>query len=301
MISRRTAAAIGVSYEAQFTTTKGSKITPTKTSTYRSRVAKDCLYDFLFTRDYSPWFCNSVKYLVSPRSLKEHIMRLHTGETQANATPDWDWDARRKLGQTYLHNLARDILNCDNPAKSSYSPPFKHPDERLLESLELDGYIYRDSRLIAPETDVLDTQEEAGVLATLFSDLGLDNWSTAKHCLDLSEEHWLNGKWDDCISNARRFMECVLQECAATHSQRIKKTPLAKKTYEQAAGVRDYLEAEQLLETREKRTIGDVYGLLSNVGSHPNIATKEQGRLLRQVALIFSQFVMLRLRGSLPT
>jgi hypothetical protein len=179
-------------------------------------------------------------------------------------------------------------------------PQYERPDQTLIKNLELDGYGFRDGRLIPPESDVLGTDEEGGILATLFNDLGLANWPTAKHCLDLSEEHWLGKKWDDCVSNARRFMESVLQESAAAYSTRLKGVELAKSTYESPAAVRNYLESEGLLEAREKRAIAEVYGLLSNTGSHPNIAKKDQARLLRQVALIFSQFVMLRLRDSLP-
>jgi len=275
---------------------------------YRSLVVyNDELYDFLFVCGYSPWFCNSVTGLGSPRQVKEHFMRLHTGETQAAATPNWEWADRQKLGQEYLGDLARDILHHHNSGKTRYRSTLnrnskeKWPEQVLLESLELDGYVYRGFRLIAPESDILDTQEEGGVLATLFNDLQLDNWPTAQHCLNLSEEHWLNGKWDDCISNARRFMECTLQEAAATHSLRIKKSKLAQNTYERPVEVRRHLGNEGLLEEREVRTIAEVYGLLSNVGSHPNIARKDQARLLRQVALIFSHFVMLRLKDCLPT
>ena len=197
MISRRTAAAIGETVRNEFC--------------YDSKVYTEKLYDFLFVNGYEPWFCNSIRPLRFPRAVKEHFMRLHTGETQAKLTPDWDWAARRKLGQVYLVRVAEHILN--HASKQFHRQgSTKRPDEVLQESLELDGYIYRGSRLIAPESDVLDTQEEGGILATLFKDLCWDNWPIAEHALKLSEDHWLNGKWDDCISNARKFLECILQE-----------------------------------------------------------------------------------------
>jgi hypothetical protein len=296
VISRRTAAEIGDAYRDEFSWS-GSK-------NYAAKVYRDELYDFLFVCGYSAWFCNSVKAIRAPRAVKEHFMKLHTGETQSRATLKWDWAARQKLGQEYLTDLAKDILNHHKSGNGrpryGAAPTDKPPGQSLLQCLELDGYVYRDSRLIVPETDVLDAQEERGVLATLFCDLRLDNWPTGQHCLKLSEEHWLNGKWDDCISNARRFMECALQECAAAHSQRVKGAAIPKNTYERPVEVRKYLECVGLLETRETRAIAEVYGLLSNVGSHPNIARKDQARLLRQVALIFAHFVMLRLKDCLP-
>jgi len=87
--------------------------------------------------------------------------------------------------------------------------------EDLIRSLELDGYRLVGSRLLAPESDVLDIQETAGVLDSLYRELGLAKREVALHCLKLSEEHWFGEKWDDCIGNARRFLECVLQEVAA--------------------------------------------------------------------------------------
>ena len=91
-----------------------------------------------------------------------------------------------------------------------------------------------------------------------------------------------------------------MQESAASHSLRINGVSLAANTYKRPVEVRKYLEDESMLETRETKTISEVYGLLSEVGSHPNIATKDEARMLRQIALIFSQFVMLRLKSCLP-
>jgi hypothetical protein len=65
--------------------------------------------------------------------------------------------------------------------------------------------------------------------------------------------------------------------------------------------VRDYLERENLLEAKEKKALAEVYGLLSNTGGHPYIAEKDQARLMRHLALTFTQFILLRLQGSLQT
>src|SRR5690349_10388704 len=60
----------------------------------------------------------------------------------------------------------------------------------MLDSLGLDGYVYKDGRLLAPESDVLDTRETAGVLEQLYDELGLGEKKVALHCLKLSEDHW---------------------------------------------------------------------------------------------------------------
>jgi hypothetical protein len=47
-----------------------------------------------------------------------------------------------------------------------------------------------------------------------------------------------------------------------------------------------------------KEALAKVYGLLSHTGGHPYMAQNDQARLLRHLALTFSQFAMLRLRGK---
>jgi hypothetical protein len=54
-----------------------------------------------------------------------------------------------------------------------------------------------------------------------------------------------------------------------------------------------------VLETKEKKAISEIYGLLSETGGHPYIAENDQARLSRNLALTISQFVMLRYEGVL--
>jgi hypothetical protein len=115
----------------------------------------------------------------------------------------------------------------------------------------------------------------------------------------LSAEHYENGKWDDSISNSRKFFECVLQETASKHSHAKKKFALPTATLERPVLIREYLEKEGLLETKETEAIAKIYSLLSHTGNHPYMAEKDQARLLRHLALTLSQFVLLRLQGSL--
>jgi hypothetical protein len=152
---------------------------------------------------------------------------------------------------------------------------------------------------LAPESDVLDAREEVGVLEELYTSLALDHKDMFLNHLRLSEEHYLAGKWGDCIANSRSVLECTLREVAAWHSQNIRKMPLPPKTYKSALEVRDYLEAAKLISLTEKEALWKVYGLLSGTGNHPNMAESDQARLMRHLALTFSQFVLLRLQGAL--
>jgi hypothetical protein len=299
MISRKTAMAIGEAYGKKFTKT-------TYNTAFRKNmpnVLKTAFYDFLYENDYEAWFCNGSKNLMSydNRAVKEYIMKLHTGETQTKATPSWTWDQRKILGQSYLEDLALDFLNYVNELTTSDHTRKNLEDItlKLSRNLELDGYVYRNNVLLAPESDVLDIVEEVGILESLFTSLGLKNKEIVLNHLNLSSKHYINGNWGDSITNSRNFLEGTLREVASTYSDKIKKVTLGKNKYESASNIRNYLEEEELLESKEKKVLGSVYSLLSNTGSHPYMADNDEARLLRHLALTLSQFVMLRLQGRL--
>jgi hypothetical protein len=271
-------------------------------------IRSNDLYDFLFTHEYAAWFCNTAKLtgelslLSRPtRELKELILKLHTGETQFSATPNWTWQQRIGLGQKILRNLAEDLLNswfsvwCHMQGNDTVA---KDEDiEKLIRFLELDGYYYQNSKLLSPENDILDLETETRLLKNLFRSLGLGNSKTTFYHLSLSAEHYESGKWEDSISNSRKFLECILQEVALYHSKSTKNAPLPRNKLDSPVQIRDYLQTEKLLESKETQALAKFYSLLSHTGSHPYMAEKDQARLLRHLALTFSQFIMLRLQG----
>ncbi len=220
-------------------------------------------------------------------------MQFHAGQPVADATAYESYDLNQKVGQKCLHSLAEAILReSESEAGASSSTT------EVITSLELDGYVYKNGALLAPESDVLDVKEEEGALQALYTSLALDEKETAFHNLELSETHYMEARWDDSISNSRKFLECVLTQSAAKHSLAVNSAPLTKTRPVQ---VREYLESEGLLEASEKEALAKVYGLLSHTGGHPYMAENDQARLLRHLALTFCQFVMLRLQGRLRT
>jgi hypothetical protein len=304
MISRRTTLGLAEMFAQKFGKYhRGSSYGYGNSSHSYYTVDTAKLYDYLFGHEYPAWLCNSARSLfgsVDTRPLKEFIMKLHTGESLANATQGWTWKQREQLGQQYLFELAEDVLNdwnkeTDAREKNDLTDLVKG----LHSNLELDGYTYQNSRLLIPERDVLDVAEKVGVLETLFTSLALENKDTALHHLRLSEEHYIAAKWDDSISNSRKFLEVVLREVAISCSVKSTGTRLSESTYTHPVNIRDYLEKQGLLDTKEKQALASVYGLLSEKGSHPYMAQSEQARLLRHLALTFAQFVMLRYQGWL--
>ncbi len=313
MISRRTASAIADVYEHMFGYMKYVSGGRNYSAYHDYRVDTNGFYDYLYDREYPAWFCNTARSIkahapgIKKRAVKDIVLKLHTGETIA--APEWTWEQREKLGQRFLQDLAQDALNqharlLDAPDSSitdRITQDRKEQVRTLVSRLQLDGYEYKDGRLLAPEYDVLDVEEEAGVLHSLYAELSLPNKEKNLQFLKLSEEHYVAQRWPDAIHNSRKFLEGTLQEIAAAHSLRVKETELVEGTYKRAVRVRDYLEREGLLDTKETEALAKVYGLLSETGSHPNMAYNDQARLLRHLALTFSQFAMLRLQGSLKS
>jgi hypothetical protein len=169
----------------------------------------------------------------------------------------------------------------------------------MQRTLELEGYMYRGGVVLVPEEAVLDTQEEQGVLLDLAKSLHLEDLETLRHHVELSAEHYQQGKWDDSISNSRKVLEAVLLQVAVRHSQVTRGADLTPEAIGRPVRIRDYLESAGLLEQKEKEAIAKCYGLLSETGGHPYIAEKDQARLMRHLALTFSQFTLLRLQGAL--
>jgi hypothetical protein len=236
------------------------------------------------------------------RGLLEFIMRLHTGESIANATPNWSWSQRQKLGQRYLHDMAESlmIVRHTDPNFETYGDEDRKAVDAMQSQLEIDGYIYRDGVLLIPEESVLDENEEEGVLDTLVKVSQLADPVTLKHHLELSANHYREGKWDDSISNSRKVLEGVLSQIADRHSHMLG-TSLAPDILNKPVAVRDYLENAGLLEKKEKEALAKVYGLLSDTGAHPYIAQRDQARLMRHLSLTFCQFVLLRLQGIIES
>ena len=107
MVSRKTARVIAETYEEEFAYSNPMSYSSSGTHGYETTIYTHQLYDFLYDNDYPAWLLYQARKLVSyPRAVQDWIMKLHTGETQYDATPNWSWDKRRQFGQQYLEELA---------------------------------------------------------------------------------------------------------------------------------------------------------------------------------------------------
>ena len=258
------------------------------------------LYRFLFGNDFPAYICNAARKMENKSAtiidIENLVLQLHTGESLVDATPGWDWESREKLGQQHLLELARTILN-DEKKEWDGRPRFRSKDA-LLARLELDGYVYRDNSLYPADDDVLNVEEEKTVLAFLYSKLGLLEKDKAFSFFDDSEARYSSGFWSDAITNSRRFFEFVLSQCAAKYSLEKCGSSLDERVLSRPVEVRAFLEKNGLIEAKECEAIAKTYGLLSHTGAHPYMAEKDQARLLRQLVMTLTQFILLRLEGA---
>ena len=300
MISRRAAMAIANAYTNKFSY-KPHPRSLSSSSGSVEKVYRESFYDYLYEHDYEAWFCNMLKGIITIRRLKEWLLQIHTGESFASATPNWTWDKRMELGQVYLKNLARDFIVWYQGQTDYSIEIYKASYEEIIRRLEIDGYVFQNGELRQTEIEVLDVEAETGLLESLHSKLGLSDRQQTFEFLKLAEDHYIAGRWSDCIGNARKFFEAVLQQVANKHSLETKGVAIAASTLERPVAVRDYLENETLLEKKEREAVDKIYGLLSHTGGHPYMAEQDQARLLRQICLTMTQFIMLRLEGALVT
>ena len=293
MISRKTAIAIG--------TTVGFKF---RTGLPHRMFDGDSFYDLLFGANLPAWLCNRAGRAGNGMAAKILIQRLHTGETVREGNhADTDEEAQL-IGQQLLRDVAEALLNDWQENKAYHhraDREFVEQIATLARSLEIDGYLYRDGRLLAPDDAALDAGQEAGLLETLYTTLRLPNRDMfAKHLRD-SEDRYQDAQWGDAISNARQFFETIMRESATTLHQQRNNAPLSQIIYDKPVRVREYLEDEGLVTHDEIMAIAHFYGLLSGSGNHPNMSERDQARLMRQLALTMGQFVLLCLEGAIGT
>ncbi len=299
MISRKSAISIAeiytkmFSHQSYYQTAFGGR-------SIKENVNNNYFYDFLYENEYEALFCNMVKTIQTTRELKEWLLKIHTGESFYNITINWSWEKRKELGQSYLKNLARDYILYFQTLDASYiSEEDKKLYDEMIRRLEIDGYIFYDGELRETEEEVLDVEAEMGYLESLHNKLKLPDRQQTFNFLKLTEDHYVAGRWSDSIGNARKFFEAIFQQVANRHSEKTKGIKLTASIIDKPVLIRQYLETESLLEKKEREAIDKIYGLLSHTGSHPYMAEKDQARLLRQICLVTTEFILLRLVGAL--
>ncbi len=297
MISRRSTILIADSYVSHFSNfyLDGSR---------HGRIRKvniDKLYEYLFLHEFQAWFLAIIKkvQIYPTQKLKETIMGLHTGEVLLKNLPQLPPLDREKLGQDLLLQLAESLLldrYLDIDFEQHTDVDTKLVDQMQL-ALELDGYIFRSKKLFQSEETVVNETNEQDILESLIISVGLQNIEMIKHHLELSAEDYQEGRWSDSIANSRKVFEAVLAQISIRFSQISGGKVLSSSELKTAAKVRDNLKTNGFFDGQEKDALAKIYGLLSETGGHPYIASRDEARLMRHLLLTICQFELLRLEG----
>jgi hypothetical protein len=292
MISRRTTHHVQMLYDLVFTEDMG----------FGPVLHKEKLHDFLYEDDHEGSFLDLYKRQVeTPADLKNLILNLHTGMAWVSKTQTLE--TKKQIGQQFIKHLALSMLRLLDPYHLDFNVQIPNDPELLSEGLKnalvLDNYIYKNDELLPIESSVIDEEQEQSYLESLLDSLTLADPQTIRHHLKLSEEHYIDSKWDDSISNARKVLDGILTQIASKLYSNVNNRPIPPEMLKNATDIRNFLERQNVITKVEREALDKNYGALSATGGHPYIAEKDQARLMRHLALTFSQFVLLRYQGFL--
>lgn len=163
---------------------------------------------------------------------------------------------------------------------------------RLRRELELEGYLWRDGRLLRLEENVLDPEEEGDALTRLYLELGLPHHEQVLQDVEACHEHYVEGRWGDCLKHARDVYETVTLETVRHLDPNVGNRRL------QPREVRDRLLRLQVLSRDEKAFTDNMYFLLC-AGGHPNQLEQVTARIRRLQALAETHMILLKLEARL--
>ncbi len=265
------------------------------------------LYEFLYEQEHPLWILNQVKQYHSGNtaSFRTFLLGLHTGETLRETLygDNASLEGCQQQAQPLLIKLAKDILLRHETEMEQFEEFIEDSAiqqmDALKSQLEIDGYVYRNKNLYYSESSVIDEQQEQSYLESLVDNLFLTDRDVIKHHLKLSEDHYIESKWDDSIANSRKVLDAILTQIASAVYSKVNSKPIPPEMIKNATDIRNFLERQNIVTKVEREALDKNYGALSATGGHPYIAEKDQARLMRHLALTFSQFVLLRYLGFL--
>lgn len=269
MISRRTTLLIADiicnSFTHQVRDTDGYG----RTRGYTNRVKEEELRNFLFEFNIDGYTINHLcESYYSEETLKKYILNMHTGYFYNKV----NYNKYVSLGQKDIKGMAIGIL---------YRRLQPESLDMLENLLRIDGYIYEKEKLYEINTDV---DDKANLIKSKFKKYGFNNETEFDVFYTNMNEHFENSKWEDSIHNSRKLYEIVLKECAIYYSKNIAKDN-EKLSNAKPIDVRLYLEKNNYFSEDESNIIQYYYKYLSNIGSHPKLALKEQADFSRVMSI----------------
>lgn len=282
MFSNRTLLALAEIYVAAFSQLSHVNM--------RRVVDNEGLHDFFFAYEY-PEALVAISLRVNVDSLKNLIIRVRPGTPILSALDGGKPDRQPELAESLQRRLVEDLFAHASDPNAASVRITSGPINRLVACLSLDGYDWRDGRVVRREENVLDVKEQGGALSSLYQQLRLEQPEQVDHDLALADEHYLAGHWGDCVKHARDVMEHSLMGVARAQSKALGKN-LPRTAL--PGPVRAFLSDNGVTSSVEREFLFGLHTLLSVEGGHANMSEREHARISRQYALTAAHFILLR-------
>jgi len=170
-------------------------------------------------------------------------------------------------------DIAEKLLNRDGANAGFYLAEggYEHKAEKLILSLQSDGFKFEDERL-KPFIDE-NIEDEENILTSELNKLGITG---ANIHLNQSYENFIAGNWEAANSATRNVIELITREIARKIAVHEGETP----SFKGHKAVRSYLR-EKMLDDNESNILSHLMSWMSTKGSHPGMSDENECRLRR--------------------
>jgi hypothetical protein len=219
---------------------------------------------------------------------RQTLSELHAGRLRdgyAFEVPEFDTeDGRSRLLEKLAEYLCRRIGLLSWDVRG-----IKTAREELLRRLEMDGYEYRNDRLLDRDTAPVNLSEEADLLTELIKESSLPHEKEILYHYTKADELYVASQDEPSLAEWRKFFEAILRDIADTTAPQ--RSDVTKSTGTMK-DVLDCLTAVGFLDKDERNgAYGATYGFFS-AGTKPGILPRDHAKAGMFLALTFGQLLL---------
>lgn len=245
---------------------------------YSQYIYHEKIRDFLYESGVDGWSVDKIYDTYSVEKLKGYILNMETGRFYNLEK----YNQFKKMGQKDLKAIIIGIF--ENKKQLGILT------EELENLLRIDGYIYNNGNLYEVNTDV---EEKMELIKIKYKYFNFDQEIEFDTFYNNMNEHFTNSKWEDSIHNGRKLYEMILSKVAKCYSRIIGDNKISGN--EMQVQVREYLEEKEFFSEDEINIVRYYYKYISNIGSHPKLALKEQADFCRVLTVNICLYALNRL------
>lgn len=243
------------------------------------KVKSEELRDFLFSYNLSGFTVTKFYSVHTKENLKKSILDMTTGIFY---NPN-DYNSYISKGQEEIKLIAVGLLRNQSKTKTWI--------KELENNLKIDGYIYQEGKLFEINSDI---SEKTSLVLVYYERMKLSKKMEFEIFYNNMNDHYENSKWEDSIHNGRKLYELTLSNVAQYFSEKIIKDNVIT-SKDLPVKIRTYLENNNFFSVDESNIIQHYYKYISNIGSHPKLALKEQADFCRILTINICLYALVRL------